>query len=126
MVAHGQIAGIEIPATDVARAKFYTSTFGWKFEAPQAAHVPASKMMTFEAPGNIFTDGGVVSFVEEIPSGGAKLYINVEDMGGAMDEIVKNGGEKTSEVVKLGEVATFQFFKDTEGNHYAICTRPGK
>jgi hypothetical protein len=46
-------------------------------------------MMTFEAPGNIFTDGGVVSFVEEIPTGsgggGAKLYINVEDMGGAMD-----------------------------------------
>ena len=26
-----------------------------------------------------------MSFVEEIPSGGAKLYINVEDMVGAMD-----------------------------------------
>lgn len=43
-------------------------------------------MMTFEVPGNIFSDGGIVSLVDEIPkSGAAKLYINVDDMQAAMD-----------------------------------------
>ena len=43
-------------------------------------------MMTFETPGNIFSDGGVVSLVDEIPkSGAAKIYIYVDDMKAAMD-----------------------------------------
>lgn len=41
--------------------------------------------MTFEAPGSIFTDGGVVSLVDEVVKGDVKLYINVDDMQGAMD-----------------------------------------
>lgn len=43
-------------------------------------------MMTFEAPGNIFSDGGVVTLAEEIPTAGAaKVYVNVDDMKSAMD-----------------------------------------
>ena len=47
-------------------------------------------MMTFEAPGAIFTDGGVVSLVDEVMKGGVKLYINVDDMQGAMDVSLLN------------------------------------
>jgi hypothetical protein len=60
-------------------------TFNWTFEAPQAAHLDSSKMMTFSAPGTILSDGGVVTLVNELPKGGVKLNINVDDMQVAMD-----------------------------------------
>ncbi|KAJ4363897.1 Glyoxylase-like domain-containing protein [Neocucurbitaria cava] len=86
MVLHGQVSGIEIPATDVARAaKFYSETFGWKFQAP-SAEISASEMQAFTAPGGNMPDEGVVAKVEEIPKvGAAKIYINVDDMQAAID-----------------------------------------
>nr|A0A5C1RFE1.1 RecName: Full=Glyoxylase-like domain-containing protein; AltName: Full=Ascochitine biosynthesis cluster protein 10 [Ascochyta fabae]QEN17978.1 glyoxylase-like domain-containing protein [Ascochyta fabae] len=128
MVLHGQISGIEIPATDVERAaKFYSDTFGWKFQAPANGTIPASKMQTFTAPGDIFPDEGVVSKVEEIPKSGAKFYINVDDLKATIEAVTKNGGKQLSDVISLGpHVPPFQFFHDTEGNTHAICTRPGK
>jgi predicted enzyme related to lactoylglutathione lyase len=39
---------------------------------------------------------------------------------------VRNGGKQVGDVVTISDVATFQFFLDTEGNEFAICTRAGK
>lgn len=67
-------------------AKFYTETFGWEFQKPAVGTIPAEKMMTFKAPGDIFTDEGVLSKVEEIPkSGAAKFFINVDSLETTMD-----------------------------------------
>ena len=51
-----------------------------------SAGIPADKMQTFTAPGDIFPDEGVVSKVDEIPKSGApKFYINVDDLKAAID-----------------------------------------
>lgn len=67
-------------------AKFYTETFGWEFQTPAVGTIPATKMMTFKAPGDIFSDEGVMSKVDEIPkSGAAKFFINVDSLDTSMD-----------------------------------------
>lgn len=48
-------------------------------------------MMTFTAPGDIFADEGVMSLVDEIPaSGAAKFFVNVNNLGAAMDVSLDN------------------------------------
>lgn len=64
---------------------FYSKTFGWKFEAPQAA-IPTSQMMTFEEGGKIFSDGAVIQQSDTIPTSGfTKIYINVDNMQSAAE-----------------------------------------
>jgi predicted enzyme related to lactoylglutathione lyase len=76
---------LKLTHSDCAAAKFYTNTFEWKFQIPSAG-IPATKMQTFTAPGDIFPDEGVISKVDEISgSGAARFYINVDNLQAAMD-----------------------------------------
>jgi predicted enzyme related to lactoylglutathione lyase len=121
--AAGSVCWTEIPATDVPRAKaFYSTVFNWSFKALPA--MAEDQYISFVASDKK-TMGGIVK--TEAAShlkgpGAVKLYIYVEDLEKAIDDIVKNGGKKCSEIEPEGDTGLMIHFDDCEGNRFGIYT----
>ncbi|PGH14966.1 hypothetical protein AJ80_05729 [Polytolypa hystricis UAMH7299] len=122
--AAGTPVWIQIPATDVQRAKsFYSTTFSWSFK-PSAAGGP-EKMATFTFPDKGYTSlsGGITQVSPENHTKGGEtvvVYFYVDDLGSCMDTIVKNGGKKCSDIEPEGEIGSYMIAEDTEGNRLGI------
>ena len=102
---HGQVAYLQIPATDVpASAAFYAALFGWEVESGATG---------FTAPGLI---GQFFRDHAASPGAGPLLWITVEDMDAALTTTPANGGEVLSPPAEDGPYRTLATIADPAGN----------
>ncbi|HEX3622181.1 MAG TPA: VOC family protein [Acidimicrobiales bacterium] len=108
-LAHGQLAYLQIPATDVGRAgEFYGQVFGWSVEPPQPG---------FEAPGMIG------QFVDDRPpagDAGPMLWIAVDDLEVTLRLVRDNGGEVV-ELPTADGPRTLATVADPTGNRIGLA-----
>lgn len=110
----GQICHLELPITDVERAKrFYGEAFGWTFkDAPEMSY-------TF-----FFTPDGRLTgaFFHPTADQPARpiLYIQVASIEASMARVQALGGKATGPVVEVPGHGKLQHFVDSEGTAMAL------
>jgi predicted enzyme related to lactoylglutathione lyase len=124
---YGSPCWIEIPATNVTRAKtFYADVFNWAFK-PATQNYPADKIAMFSVPDPKLSSlgGGIVnvSGAEHKPGkGGSVVYLWVDSIEEAIEKIKKAGGSVVQEKSPEGDHGWLAKFGDTEGNVHGIYT----
>ncbi|HEY0449837.1 VOC family protein [Actinophytocola sp.] len=108
-LAHGQVGYLQIPAVDVWRsAEFYRAVFGWHVERPYPS---------FEAPGLI---GQWIDDRPPAPDAGPLVWINVDDLGHALELATDNGGEITQPPTVDDGVRLLATIHDPAGNAIGV------
>ncbi|PGH29782.1 hypothetical protein GX50_07453 [[Emmonsia] crescens] len=118
---------VNIPATDVARAKsFYSKVFNWNM-VPTPANLSDKDIAMFSFPGSTTHPNALCGSIERVDAAvhtkGAnafKMYFMVEDDEKAAEAIVANGGAKLGERVPEGEHGFITQCSDSEGNGFGI------
>ncbi|KAI9767532.1 MAG: hypothetical protein M1840_005569 [Geoglossum simile] len=114
-------AWIEIPCTDVARAKgFYSAVFNFQFR-PNTTEYPSDSfaMFTTKNPsimGGLLKVKGEGIEVHSPGLGGVKVYLLVDDIQEALERVVKAGGRVVQEKFQEGDHTQLAQYADTEGN----------
>jgi predicted enzyme related to lactoylglutathione lyase len=116
-LATGKICYVEIPATDIARsADFYRNVFGWNIRT--------------RGDGNTAFDDSVGEVsgtwvLGRAPStqAGILLYIMVDSVAEALNEIVKNGGKVVQPIGADAPEITARF-SDPAGNLIGLYQQP--
>lgn len=109
-LAHGQLAYLQLPATDIgAAATFYGAVFGWSVEPPQPG---------FESPGLI---GQWVDDRPPAADGGPLLWISVDDIDDALRLIEENGGAVVEPPTPDGPTRTLATIADPAGNRIGLA-----
>lgn len=111
---HGKICYLEIPANRAQdSADFYSSIFGWKVRQ--------------RGDGNLaFDDSGSVSgtWVEEsdrTPDERTRVYIMVDDIAAALEQIQAAGGRILTPRTDIGpNMGAFAVFADPVGNEFGL------
>jgi len=111
---HGKICYLEIPANAAEdAASFYSSIFGWKTRS--------------RGDGNLaFDDSGCVSgtWVKEsdhTPEERTRIYIMVDDITAALQQIEAQGGKALTPRTSIGEgMGAFAAFSDPAGNKFGL------
>lgn len=114
-----RIIHFDLYAQNPERAsKFYTETFGWKFEKWEDPQMKMEYWMVMtgddKKPG---IDGGM-SRKTDMPRN--VLTIDVPDIDEYIEKIKANGGEITMEKTAIPKVGWFATFKDPEGELMSI------
>lgn len=114
---HHAINYIEIPVTDLERAKrFYGEAFGWTFNDYGDQYVGIRK------PGGAPDDeAGGLRPVESVMPGGVLVILYSEDLEASLDRVRQAGGRITQEPFSFPGGRRFQF-ADPDGNELAVWT----
>ncbi len=122
-LAHGRIAYIAIPARDpITSAVFYEAVFGWTLSPPDAERVAwmLGPRDNQRVPFRDGTDGLTGAFVAALgpSSDGVLLYVSVEDIHGALQEIEARGCEVLEAARPAGDggAVSVATFRDPGGN----------
>ena len=111
MSAENQIDYVEIPVTDLNRAReFFSSMFGWSFEEW------GDEYMSFN-DGRL--DGGFRLANEPAPSSGVLLVFYSENLERDVDTVKALGAEISQEIFAFPGGRRFHFI-DPVGNEFAI------
>jgi predicted enzyme related to lactoylglutathione lyase len=113
-MAKGTISHIEFPADDVERAKrFYGAVAGWEFS--EMAGMPGYLVFRTspEAGGGLGVRGESVGDV-------VRVYIDVDDLEGAVDAATANGGTVVTPPSDIPGQGRFAAVKDPEGNEIGL------
>jgi len=116
---HHAIDYIEIPVTDLARAKrFYGEAFGWTFNDYGDQYVGIRK------PGGASDEeAGGFRPVEAVAPGGVLLVLYSDDLEGSLEDVRRAGGKITADPFSFPGGRRFQFC-DPDGHELAVWT-PG-
>lgn len=114
-----KIVHMEIPADDIIKAKeFYEKVFDWKVNVETGYDEYA---FFKDADDGI---GGAFQKSDKILSGEMMLYIEVDDIPAALDEIEKAGGKKVQEKTKISdEHGHYAVFNDTCNNLMGLWSK---
>lgn len=123
----GGLAWVEIPATDVLRAKaFYSTVFGLEFYPPRGGY-PIDKLAVFYFSGRAVMGGIRKVDAEEAGklglgsrSSGMVNYLLVDDIDEAFKKIKEAGGAVHTPKIEEGGHTILGRFVDTEGNIVGI------
>ena len=136
-LAYGTAVWLEIPATDVLRAKaFYGKVFDWVFPAPAANGRPIEEMALFRLPDPRlqkigFGGGGIVRVdarhhikpsststdsVDYAHTAIPHTYMLVKDIEHSLSLIEQSGGKPAGKKEPEGDGGFTAHFLDTEGN----------
>lgn len=109
-MAHGDVTHLEIPVTDLARAKsFYGELFGWKIEdTPGYDDYPM-----WRAPNQI--SGGALALREEGFTQ-PRSVIEVDSIDETLAKAVAAGGTVVMERSPITESSWWALFTDPDGN----------
>lgn len=111
MSAENQIDYIEIPVTDLSRARdFFSTMFGWSFQEW------GDDYMSFN-DGRL--DGGFRRSEEPASSAGALLVFHSEDLERDVQRVTALGAKISQEIFAFPGGRRFHFI-DPVGNEYAI------
>lgn len=109
----GSIVHVELPCSDVARAKaFYGDIFGWTFE-----DVPDMDYTLFQPAGG---PGGGLFVPEEFNPGGSLNYLLVDSIDETTAKIEAAGGKVLVPKAEVPGMGWFAIFQDPEGNAMAL------
>jgi predicted enzyme related to lactoylglutathione lyase len=109
------IVHIEIPVTDLDKAKiFYSKLFAWKVDV-----TPEMNYAVFDTgtPPN----GGFSTFLKTA-TGGCLLHIYVDDIEKKLREIEKAGGKTVTKKTEIPQFGWYATFKDIFGNIIGLFT----
>lgn len=117
------VAWVEIPTLDMKRAmNFYSKVFQWNLEL----NLDGPLQMSF-FPYNPAAQGGSAAlvrmrkFYKPARAAGALIYIAFDDILGAQERILKNGGEVLIEKKQISpDHGYMAVFVDSEGNRVGI------
>jgi hypothetical protein len=101
--------------------RFYSENFGWEYDA----NVPNMGMVTNLGPyGTNKTDGigGHINSLGHEPHQFVTFYIQVDDIGTALDKIGKSGGRTLVPKTEVPQMGHFAWFTDPEGNAIGLWT----
>ncbi|EPS44693.1 hypothetical protein H072_1328 [Dactylellina haptotyla CBS 200.50] len=118
----GSVCWIQIPATDVARAKkFYQEYLDFDFKpTPEGYKDEDIAMYTLKNPGGMLTGGITKTDANSVPSNGTILYFMVEDVDQALEKAESLGGKIRESKKPEGKHGLMGLFEDTEGNVHGV------
>ena len=104
---------VEIPASDTGAAKeFWSSLFGWQFQAYEGA--PSEYLMTRFSE----TTGGAI-YEADGDKRGTRVYFDVDDINTGIARVKELGGE-AAEAMAVPSMGWFATCTDTEGNDFGL------
>jgi predicted enzyme related to lactoylglutathione lyase len=112
----GRAVHFEIGCRDTAKAAaFYTAAFGWTTTPyiGTALHAHTGKPETIS--------GHFTSLGHE-PHNYVTIYVEVDDIGAAIEKVIANGGQKPAGPIPLPDGNSFAWTKDPDGNIIAMIT----
>jgi predicted enzyme related to lactoylglutathione lyase len=109
-MAHGDITHIDIPVTDLDRAKdFYQELFGWQIaEPPGFEGYPM-----WQAPNKI-SGGGLAPRSEGFSQ--PRSYVEVDSIDDTLAKAREGGGTVVMEKQPITETSWWAIFEDPDGN----------
>ncbi|EEH03283.1 predicted protein [Histoplasma capsulatum G186AR] len=118
---------VNVPVTDMARAKsFYTKVFNWDI-LPQPANLDEKQIVLFSFPKSDSSPNAFCGSFERVEAAahtksdnGYKMYFMVEDDQKTAEAIIANGGAKLSDPVPEGDHGFITQCRDSEGNCIGI------
>jgi len=119
-MAHGDITHIDIPVTDMDRAKeFYGGLFGWQIQTyPGFEDYPM-----WQAPNGI-SGGGLAPRSEGFTQ--PRSYVEVDSIDDMLAKVVELGGEVTMPKAAIDENSWWATFRDPDGNNVGLYEKtPG-
>jgi predicted enzyme related to lactoylglutathione lyase len=112
-VVHWEIGGHDMSAL----REFYAKAFGWTIDdaGPRYALVQAVE-------GGL--GGGLMQTREDIPPY-VTVYVQVDDLDEALDQVVNLGGSRLVSPTAINDAASFAMFRDPEGNVVGLLQATG-
>jgi len=119
-MAKGTISHIEFPADDIERAKrFYAAVAGWEFGEMPGMDGYWLFRTSSETGGGLGRRGETVGEV-------VRVYIDVDDLEGAVEAATSNGGTVITPPTDIPGQGRFAAVRDPEGNEVGLYTgNPG-
>ena len=113
-MATGTISHIEFPADDIERAKkFYAAVAGWEFNEMDGMAGYWLFRTAAEAGGGLGVRGETVGDA-------VRVYIDVDDLEGAVDAATANGGSVITPPSDIPGQGRFAAVRDPEGNEIGL------
>ena len=111
---HGKICYIEIPANKAEdAAEFYSSIFGW------AIRQRGDGSLAFDDSGSV--SGTWVKDADRTPDERSRVYIMVDSIVEALNQIQKAGGKVITPRTEIGQnMGAFAAFTDPTGNEFGL------
>lgn len=107
---HGDITHIDIPVTDMDRAKgFYTTLFGW-----QIAELPGFEGYPMWQAPNKISGGGLAPRSEGFTQ--PRSYVEVDSIDDTLAKARENGGTVVMEKQPISETSWWAVLQDPDGN----------
>lgn len=113
-MAHGDITHIDIPVSDMARAKdFYGGLFGWQIQAyPGFEDYPM-----WQAPNGI-SGGGLAPRSDDFTQ--PRSYVEVDSIDDTLAKATELGGEVTMAKSQIDENSWWAALRDPDGNSVGL------
>jgi predicted enzyme related to lactoylglutathione lyase len=109
-MAHGDITHIDIPVTDMDRAKgFYQELFGW-----QIAEVPGYEGYPMWQAPNKISGGGLAPRSEGFTQ--PRSYVEVDSIDDTLAKATDNGGTVVMDKQPISETSWWAVLLDPDGN----------
>ena len=117
-MAKGTITHIEFPADDIDRAKrFYAAVAGWEFNEMPGMDGYWLFRTSPDAGGGLGKRGESVGDV-------VRIYIDVDDLEGAVEAATANGGTVLTPPSDIPGQGRFAAVRDPEGNEVGLFESP--
>ncbi|NNM45283.1 VOC family protein [Knoellia koreensis] len=111
---HGDITHIDIPVTDMDRAKgFYSGLFGWEIAAPPGYE----DYPMWRAPNQI-SGGGLAPRAEGFET--PRSYVEVDSIDDAVAKAKDSGGTVVMEKSPISETSWYAVIADPDGNNIGL------
>ncbi|MFW5468536.1 VOC family protein [Knoellia sp. CPCC 206435] len=109
-MAHGDITHIDIPVSDMERAKaFYSELFGWRI-----AEVPGFEGYPMWQAPNTISGGGLAPRGEGFTQ--PRSYVEVDSIDETLARVTEQGGSVVMEKSPISETSWWAIFSDLDGN----------
>ena len=117
-MAHGDITHIDIPVSDVSRAReFYSELFGWQIE-----EVPGFEGYPMWQAPNKISGGALASRSEDFTQ--PRSYVEVDSIDETLAKIKAQGATVVMEKAPIDDESWWAIFADLDGNHIGLYEGP--
>jgi hypothetical protein len=108
------VTWIELPSTDPRSTQaFYRDVFGWQIKTDRA-----DQYAEFDAGNGL--GGGIYPVVSMPAQGGITVYILVDSLAVALEQIVAHGGQSVGRAEEVPGGGHIAYFKDPAGNRLGL------
>jgi predicted enzyme related to lactoylglutathione lyase len=114
LMAHGDITHIDIPVSDMDRAKaFYSTLFGWQIAAPPGFE----DYPMWQAPNEI-SGGGLAPRSDDFTQ--PRSYVEVDSIDDTLAQVTEQGGSVVMPKSPISDTSWWAIFTDLDGNNIGL------